>query len=538
MGGRQGRRWLARAAGLALALQLLLTPVAAQALTWRLPGREPSASASARTQRPQQRLREVAPPAWVQGVQAALEERDPQVRILAPADGALLPDGPWTLRLRVSDWPLVDAGPLGLGPHLVVQIDQDPPRPVLDTELEMPPLSPGSHRLTVYAATPWGEAHKSPAALQQIRVHRLAANPATLPAPGTPQLVPVSPSRSAGAPPLLLDWLLIDAPLQGLRTEGSGWRLRVTLNGESVLLDRQVPIWLQGWQPGSNALLLELLDGRGELLNPPFNSVLREVVAAAGAAERQGPLSPLELAVLLGERPPSDLMPAPAPEPPATAAAPAEPEPEPEPKPEPAEVAVPEEGSVPLSEPASVAVSTGEPAPAPEELETELGTEPEPEPKPKPAAVAVPERASTPLPEPEPAPVALTAGEPAPAPTPEEPEPEPEKDTEPAPKLQAAAKPEPAAEASAGQAVGPVAPPPGSSEGDLSAEAPPERAATAEGDSAQPAPAQAATSAPDPPAAAASRPAQPARAEVNPDGTLKRPPRPSPLERLRERLGR
>lgn len=315
MGGRQGRRWLARALGLALVLQLLLLPSPAEALSWRLPGRGGAAPARPAGERAGRQLREVPPPAWVQKAKGALEERDPTVRILAPADGDLLPDGPWTLRLRVSDWPLVDAGPLGLGPHLVVQLDGAPPRPVVATEVEMPALSPGSHRLTVYAAKPWGEAHKSPLALHQIRLHRLAPNPATLPAPGTPQLIPVSPSGLAGDPPLLLDWLLIDAPLQGLRGDASGWRLRLTVNGESVLLDQQMPLWLQGWTSGSNALLLELLDGRGEPLNPPFNSLLREVIVPpAGGTDQafSAPATDLELAVLLGDRPPSALPPVPS----------------------------------------------------------------------------------------------------------------------------------------------------------------------------------------------------------------------------------
>ena len=309
--GRQCRLWFAGMWGLALALQILFTPTAAQALSF--PFRGGAATPSRPTPRPvAERLQEVPPPDWVQQLQGPLEERDPRVRILSPAAESLLPEGPWTLRLEISDWPLVDAGLLGLGPHLVVQLDGQLPIPLVETELEMPPLTPGSHLLTVYAAKPWGEAHKGPYALQQIRLHRLAENTATLPPSGTPQLIPVSPTGSAGDPPLLLDWLLLDAPLQGLRTDSHGWRLRVTVNGESVLLDRQAPIWLKGWKTGSNALLLELLDGRGELLNPPFNSVLQDVIVPGSAGVKRphpGPLTELERAVLLGGQPPSALLP-------------------------------------------------------------------------------------------------------------------------------------------------------------------------------------------------------------------------------------
>ncbi|MFM7170381.1 MAG: hypothetical protein ACKOYH_05950 [Cyanobium sp.] len=442
MGGRQRRLWLAGALGLALVLQLLLTPAAALALGWSFPGKGGKTPSRSAPPPALQRLQEVPPPEWVQQLQGALEEKDPHVRILSPAPDSLVPEGPWTLRFEVSDWPLVDAGPLGLGPHLVVQLDGQVPIPVVEKELAMPPLTPGSHLLTVYAAKPWGEAHKGPSALQQIRLHRLAENPVTLPAPGTPQLLPVSPTGPAGDPPLLLDWLLLDAPLQGLRTDSLGWRLRVTLNGESVLLDRQTPLWLKGWTSGSNALLLELLDGRGEMLNSPFNSLLQEVIVPGSAGVRRphpGRLTPLEIAVLLGEQPPSVLLPPPPPD--AT-----------EPPPNPAEVLPPQEQE---EEPQDQ-----------EEPQQPLVEEPSPSPQ----------------------------------------EPMADADSPPAPGLLEEEEPPPAPPAPPAPPVAPVAP--------VAPEALPDPTAT-------------------PPPATLS-----ARDEVNPDGTLKRPARSSPLERLKQRWNR
>jgi hypothetical protein len=252
----------------------------------------------------------------VQQLQEALAERQPQLEILEPKDGTLLGSGPWSLRLAVRDWPLVNAGPLGLGPHVVVQLDGAPPRAITTTEITLPPLSPGSHRLTVYAARPWGEAVKSPGAQAQIRLHRSAANPLALPAAGSPQLIPVQPVGDAVAAddPVLLDWLLLDAPLQHLRDGDDRWRLRVTVNGDSFLVDRAQPLWLRGWRRGANPVLLELLDGRGEPLNPPFNSVVTELTLARDQprpAWLEGPLSPAARAILLGEAPPESLQPPP-----------------------------------------------------------------------------------------------------------------------------------------------------------------------------------------------------------------------------------
>ncbi len=270
---------------------------------------------------PAGRLQEVAPPAAVQQLQSALADRDPRVAIETPADGATLPAGEWTLRVKVNDWPLVDAGSLGLGAHLAIQIDDQPVLRLTEhrvtpagdlVETQLPALLPGSHRITVYAARPWGEAVKNPGASARLRVQSVAGNPLAVPAPGTPELVAVSPAEWSSAEPVLLDWLLYDAPLQHLRDGDGSWRLRVSVNGDAFLVDQNVPLWLRGWKNGSNALQLELVDGVGEPMNPPFNSLVREVRLGGGEKPHwlTGPLKPEELAVLLGETPPPPAEPA------------------------------------------------------------------------------------------------------------------------------------------------------------------------------------------------------------------------------------
>ena len=339
-----------------LFVALLVLPVGYGPISWKRA--TPPADGLLQTQAPSGRLQEVAPPGAVQQLQEALALRRPQVTIEAPRDGANLPAGPIKLSLKVRDWPLVNAGELGLGPHVVVQVDDLPAIRLSGLELELPSLSPGSHRITAYAARPWGEAVKSPGAWSQIRVHRVTANPLEIPQPGTPQLIPVSPADLAGSEPLLLDWLLLDAPLQGLRDNDGSWRLRVSVNGDSFLVDQNSPLWLKGWQPGSNSLLLELVDGLGEPLNPPFNSLVREVVldpSKPGLGWQKGRLAEGELAQLLGTAPP---------EPPAQA--PTQPEPEPESEPELELVPEPVPELEPESETEPEPVAEPEPVPAPQ----------------------------------------------------------------------------------------------------------------------------------------------------------------------------
>ena len=365
-------RWRQRLLAVLLVAALMLLAGCNRVATSRSSGPAP---APLPVQGPSGRLQEVAPPAAVQQIQAALAERQPQVSIQIPRDGSDLPAGPVKLQVQVRDWPLVDAGVLGLGPHLVVQVDDLAPQRLTTSrsgqfptrlDAELPPLGPGSHRLTAYAAKPWGEVVKSPGAWDQVRVNRVAANPLATPQLGTPQLIGVSTADLAGREPVLLDWLLIDAPLQGLRDNDGSWRLRVTVNGDSFLVDQNSPLWLKGWHSGSNSVLMELVDGRGAPLNPPFNTLVSEVTINSSSPTpswQRGHLNASELAQLLGEEP-------------ATLAAP---EPEPEPVPE-APLEAIEISPTPASEPQSPPEPEASPEPeSPAEPEPLLEPEPLPE---------------------------------------------------------------------------------------------------------------------------------------------------------------
>jgi hypothetical protein len=241
---------------------------------------------------------------------------------------------------------------------------------------------------------------KAPGASQQLRLHRVARNPSQLPASGSPQLIAASPSDLQHNEPVLIDWLLIDAPLQHLRDDDARWRLRVSVNGDSFLVDRQTPLWLKGLKRGSNAVQLELLDGRGDPLNPPFNSVVREVVidSSPRPSWQQASLSAQGLAALSGSPEPEPVEPPAAeiqtkgPEAaPPQAAPPEASEPErPEPQPAPLEETRPDPTELPMAAEATPAPADPEPEPAP--------AEPRPAPEQAPAPPAPTPVAPTPAP--------------------------------------------------------------------------------------------------------------------------------------------
>lgn len=277
----------------------------------------PSAAAQAlRTPQPTP-LQEVAPPAGALAVQAALADRQPRISIVAPADDSLLTGEDWTLALRVQDWPVHQPNDLGPGPHLAVQLDGEPARRLFSAPddgdlwtITMPPLSPGSHRLTAYAAWPWGEPVMAPGTLDQHRLHRTARSPQGLPSPQGVQLLPAGPAALAAGSPVPISWLLMDAPLQNLRPDDARWRLQIGVDGTTFLLDRNEPFWLAPLAPGLHALTLDLLDDQGAPLGAPFTShVLELTVPPRGGlipAVLRPQLSPGDLDRLLTGTPPQE----------------------------------------------------------------------------------------------------------------------------------------------------------------------------------------------------------------------------------------
>ena len=300
------RPWL----GSLLAAALLILPVStANALPSWLPHKASQTSqASPRTG---SKLQEVAPPGGVQELRRSLDKHRPKLRLLSPIDDAVVDAEPITLEMEIADWPLNQDPALGFGPHVVLQIDDQPPQRLSESDdgllkVSLSELSPGSHRFSAWAAYPWGEAVNSPGATISWRLHRWQSLPGTQPDQEGPWLVPIVPTSWRSGQPLLLNWLIWNAPLQNLREGDQRWKLRLSLDGNSVLVDQQEAIWLKGpSQPGGVSVQMELLDGLGEPLTPVFNNRLIHIEGRSGerAAWYKNHLSDGELATLSGTAP-------------------------------------------------------------------------------------------------------------------------------------------------------------------------------------------------------------------------------------------
>ena len=227
-------------------------------------------------------LSEVAPPLAIQQLSQSLEAYQPQVTIVSPSADEVLQDTKVSVQFQVQDLPVFKDPDLGLGPHLHVILDNQPYKAVydLDQPLVFEDLPPGTHTLRVFASRPWHESFKNEGAYAQTTFHVFTKTSDNNPDPALPLLTYSRPTGSYGAEPIMLDFYLTNAPLHIVAQESpddeiADWRIRVTVNGESFVLDRWQPIYLTGFKPGKNWVQLEFLDEQGNPVKNVFNDTVQ-----------------------------------------------------------------------------------------------------------------------------------------------------------------------------------------------------------------------------------------------------------------------
>jgi hypothetical protein len=230
------------------------------------------------------KISEVSPPEAIQELRQALEIYQPQVKILSPQPDQVLNDNNVTVKFEVQDLPLFKDANLGLGPHLHVFLDHqdykaiyDPNEPFVLSDLE-----PGTHTLRAFASRPWHESFKNEGAFAQITFHVFTKTEENNPDPALPLLTYSRPQGSYGAEPIMLDFYLTNAPLHLVAQENPAdeivdWKIRVTVNGESFLVDEWESIYLKGFQPGKNWVQVELIDEQGNPIKNAFNNTVRVI---------------------------------------------------------------------------------------------------------------------------------------------------------------------------------------------------------------------------------------------------------------------
>ncbi|MGB1776197.1 MAG: hypothetical protein ACPHGV_07670 [Synechococcus sp.] len=257
-------------------------------------------------------LQEVAAPGAVDQLRRALSQHRPVLTLTSPKDGSVINTETVQLSLTLEDWPLVEDPEIGLGPHVVVQVDDRAPLRLTEADqqghlqLELRDLEPGSHRFSAWAAYPWGEPNSRPEASVQWRLHLWQELRDRQPDVNAPWLVTVHPPDDGVLQPLPLNWLIWNAPLQNLRDNDERWRLRVSIDGDSFLVSRPEGIWLKAPSTSRGVnLQMELLNGQGDPLDPVFNNQLVHLNPSSGQrpAWLKAKLNDDELARFVGQPP-------------------------------------------------------------------------------------------------------------------------------------------------------------------------------------------------------------------------------------------
>ncbi len=416
-------------------------------------------------------LSEVAPPPAIQKLSQVLEAYQPQVAIITPKADEVLSDTTVSVQFQVQDLPIFKDVDFGLGPHLHVILDNQPYQAVydLDKPLVFEDLAPGTHTLRVFASRPWHESFKNEGAYAQTTFHVFTKSTDNNPDPDLPLLSYSRPTGSYGAEPIMLDFYLTNAPLHLVAQENpndeiADWRIRVTINEESFVLDRWQPIYLKGFKRGKNWVKLEFLDEQGNPVKNVFNNTVRLI---SYEPKGKDPLSKLVRGELSAEKargivdPNSKLTPTLTPSPVVTPEPTPSPTPPPTVTPEPVPSIAPSVEETPTStietpfvEPTPPVESSPTPSEPPAPVEEPTPTAPVSPPKPsfggllnrvrRPAAApsSAPERSES------------EASSPAPAIAPEEPEQTPEPEASPTP----TEAPAPVQEATPSEEVTPTVP--------------------------------------------------------------------------------
>lgn len=230
---------------------------------------------------PSVQLSEVAPPPILQRLRQNLEAYQPQVTILSPQADEIVDSTTVEVKLQVQDLPIFKDETLGLGPHLEVILDHSLYQEIYDLNegIIFEDLEPGTHTLQVFASRPWDESFKNEGAYAQTTFHLFSPTGDNTPDPNQPLLTYNSPQGTYGAEPILLDFYLTNAPLHLVAQEDPNvrdWRIRVTANGRSFIIDTWQALFLEGFKKGQNWLKLELLDEEGNVVsNNAFDSTIK-----------------------------------------------------------------------------------------------------------------------------------------------------------------------------------------------------------------------------------------------------------------------
>jgi hypothetical protein len=238
-------------------------------------------------------IEEVSPPGVIAQLRRSLFSQDPQVKIVGLKSGAIIEQTSANIRFDVDNFSIFKDSELALGPHLTVLLDDQPYIEVYDAKqnITLSDLKAGTHKLQVFASTPWHESLKTPGAFEELSFSVFSPTQADQGTAIQPHLIYSQPEGTYGAEPILLDYILTSPSAQTKQTS----KVRVTVNGNSFISEEQPPIYLKGFKSGINWVKVEVLDADGKAIANPASETIQLVTLKPGGNDSLSKLTRGEL---------------------------------------------------------------------------------------------------------------------------------------------------------------------------------------------------------------------------------------------------
>lgn len=159
------------------------------------------------------------------------------------------------------------------GQHIHLILNNEPYTAHYEPEVKQE-LAEGNYTALAFVSRSYHESIKSPQAylLRNFTVGNAEENEVDLTTPHMFYSRPKGTYNGADAQKVMLDFYLVNADLSA-----DGNKVRATINGEEFMIDEWKPYFIEGMPMGENTIKLELLDADGNLIESPFNPVVRTI---------------------------------------------------------------------------------------------------------------------------------------------------------------------------------------------------------------------------------------------------------------------
>ncbi len=211
-----------------------------------------------------------------------------QIQMRAPIANATVPSGEVAFDYQITNFQLTK---MSGGPHMAQMansmkgqhihniVDNQPYTAHYDTKFTKA-IPDGQHVVLSFLSRSYHESLKHRGAYDLRVINVGSATPPVTPildvkAPALFYSRPKDEYKGADAKRIMLDFYLVNTTL-----ETGGNRVRATVNGTEFMLDRWMPYQMEGLPAGENTVKLELVDGSGNMIPGPYNSVTRTFTVA------------------------------------------------------------------------------------------------------------------------------------------------------------------------------------------------------------------------------------------------------------------